>query len=555
MEPMTETKLTKLLRSKITLSVLIFLLALLPRLPELGRFLTPDEFLWVDRSRNFLAGLTNPNYECDPALDEWQPETGLGCTVRTGHPGVTTMWSGSLGFWLRWLSEGRPGPLHDYTVAVSTNPLDPDFIAPTRLGTVFITALAMVAIYWLTRRLFGHPIALVGAALLALDPFHIGLSRVIHHDAYSTTFMTLSVLSAFIYWGQRAGRRWLLLSGAMAGLGILSKSPALYLLPFTGVVGWWFFFAHRPATPLARLILDGLLWFAAAMAVVFIFWPGMWVIPLKAIQIVVFIGSKYATGGHAKGTYFLGQVSRDPGPLFYPVTWLYRATPLVLLGIIAAPITWLLARRRSHPPEKEATGLDWSAFRRYLPLIGLFILGYYLFMTIGEKKQDRYFLPVYPWLNLVGAAGLLYTTAYLLKGRLARHSTTLVLLAVLVVNGSLAAYNFPYYFTYYNPLLGGIQSAAKNLTVGWGEGMDLVAEYLNQKEDPANTRVSLWYESTFAPYYRGRPSVTPRKKARPWPGITLSFTSTSFSANFPTRFYLTTLRNAFPWKKPSPCTG
>lgn len=553
----------------------LFLLALLPRLVDLGRFLTADEFLWVDRSRNFLAGLTNTAYQCTTVVEKWEFAEGLACTLRTGHPGVTTMWTGSFGFLLRWLADGRPVPLHDYVVAVSTNPLDATFIIPERLGTVLITSLWVVAVYWLLRRLFGARLALVGAVLIALDPFHIALSRVIHHDALSTTFMTLSVLCAFIYWGEPqngyemkiygdrrpvAGgryfyrRRWLLLSGLLAGFGFLSKSPALYLMPFIALVGLWFTVRgvrnrkhgvkdeNLPITPrfasllptgyfmpLLRTILDGLLWFAVAVAVVFIFWPAMWVIPRETIETVIFIGSKYATGGHAKGNYFLGQITKDPGALFYPVTWLYRTSPLVLLGILIPLVTWPLSRRanktaenqaadqppisQSTSPSTPALSAFHSPFTRYLPLILLFILGYYLLMTIGEKKQERYFLPVYPWLNLFAAAGLVAILNSQLLSRVTRYAPRffLLLLTILIVNGYLIATHLPYYFTYYNPLFGGITGAARVLTIGWGEGLNLAADYLNHQTNPAQTRVASWYESTFAPFYDG-PSISYSKE-------------------------------------------
>ena len=79
---------SKLFRSKFIISSLLFLLALIPRLPDLGRFLTADEFLWVDRSRNFLAGLTDPAYQCTTVVAKWEYAQGLACTLRTGHPGV-----------------------------------------------------------------------------------------------------------------------------------------------------------------------------------------------------------------------------------------------------------------------------------------------------------------------------------------------------------------------------------------------------------------------------------------------------------------------------------
>jgi hypothetical protein len=98
--PPQKNFITTLLTAKWPVSLGLFLLALLPRLPDLGRFLTADEFLWVDRSRNFLAGLTDAAYRCTTVVETWEFAEGLACTLRTGHPGVTTMWTGSFGFLL-----------------------------------------------------------------------------------------------------------------------------------------------------------------------------------------------------------------------------------------------------------------------------------------------------------------------------------------------------------------------------------------------------------------------------------------------------------------------
>jgi len=55
--------------------VVIVAAALIPRLLHLNAFLTLDEFLWLDRSRNFLLALLG---------HDWAT------TFQTGHPGVTT---------------------------------------------------------------------------------------------------------------------------------------------------------------------------------------------------------------------------------------------------------------------------------------------------------------------------------------------------------------------------------------------------------------------------------------------------------------------------------
>ncbi|MDX1524569.1 MAG: glycosyltransferase family 39 protein, partial [Anaerolineae bacterium] len=387
--------------------------------------------------------------------------------------------------------------------------------------TVLLTSLWVVAVYWLVRRLLGSQVALLAGLLIALDPFHIALSRVIHHDALSTIFMTLSALTMLVYWGHAAGRKWLLLSGVLAGFGFLSKSPALFLMPFVAAVGLWFAVKAIRAQPgsrsmatistiLARTVGDGLLWFAVAAAVFVIFWPAMWVIPRETLETVFFIGSKYATGGHAKGNFFWGTISKDPGPLFYVASWLYRVSPMVILGVlVAAAGGWRAWRARN---DDEAAPL--SQFRRYAPLVWLFIIGYFILVAVSEKKQERYFLPVYPWLNLIGAVGLAAlgrSQIGPLKSGMQR--LLVVVMALLVVNGGLVAVNYPYYFTYYNPLFGGIRGAEQVLTIGWGEGLDLAADYLNQKETN-HPRVASWYQSTFAPYYEGEAISYSKEKGK-----------------------------------------
>jgi hypothetical protein len=86
----------------------------------------------------------------------------------------------------------------------------------------------------------------------------------------------------------------------------------------------------------------------------------------------------------------------------------------------------------------------------------------------------------------------------------------LLILIILVINGLLIISNFPYYFTYYSPLFGGIKTVAKFSTIGWGEGLDEAARYLNQNVGQ-NNNISSWYQSTLAPFYNG-PSLNYSKE-------------------------------------------
>jgi hypothetical protein len=517
----------------------LFLLALAVRLPGLGQFLTPDEFLWADRSRNFLAGLLNPAYVCESPTNHTGLEqaVGLACTLRTGHPGVTTMWTGSLGILLRYLADGTPGSLFDYVLSVQTNPLDPGFIVPLRLPTVVLTSLWVAVMVCLVRRLFGDwRVASVTGLLLALDPFQAAFSRVIHHDALSTTFMTLSLLTALIYWEKPGSRRWLVASGLLAGLAFLSKSPSLFLMPFIALIGVWSLVSRRVGDGtvtwrhVALTIGDGLLWFGCAAITFVVLWPAVWVIPVDTLRTVFLIGSKYATGGHAKGNYFLGSVSQDPGILFYPVTWLLRSSPVVWVGLAVAALA--VVKPRNEGPAAQQDGhsprgrFPASAAGILLAFVVLFVL----FMTFGEKKQDRYILPVYPILGILASVGLVRILS--LKFPVASLQS-LLFLVILLFQGALVVSNYPYYLTYYNPLLGGIRAAERLVTIGWGEGLELAAEYLNQKPGAEDMRVSAWYQSTFAPFFRGEAISYSKEKGKAMAGEYVVFYINQLQRRFP----------------------
>lgn len=483
-----------LTRSVLILSLFLFGVGLLPRLLTLDAFLTPDEFHWVRRSRDFLAGMLS---------GDWM------ATLQTGHPGVTTMWTGSLGILYRYLTRpsSAPDDLLTFVGHVPSDPIHVSYIAPTRFPTVILTSLAIVAFFLFATRLFDRRTGLIASCLLALNPLYIAHSRVLHHDALATTFMTLSLLPMLGFWAHGWGRRWLLVSGVMAGLAFLSKSSAMLLMPFCAIVGVWSFaLGWREGRrtgwrALGGLILDGALWGVVAWLTYGLLWPAMWTDPLGVLATVFDFAMEHANEPHVLGQYFLGGYVQDAGPLFYPLVWLLRTTPLNLLGLAALLI---FGRRRDklHPGDKR--------MRTTIYLCVIYVLFSVVMMSLGAKKQDRYILPVFPALDLLAGLGLVRLWQSI-GGRwsgvqniaLSEQGYRLLFAAVLVVQGVFALPHHPYYLTYYNPLLGGARTAQRLVTLGWGEGLDLAATYLNQKPNAEDLKVTAWYHSAFEPYFKG----------------------------------------------------
>jgi hypothetical protein len=81
------------------------------------------------------------------------------------------------------------------------------------------------------------------------------------------------------------------------------------------------------------------------------------------------------------------------------------------------------------------------------------------------------------------------------------RSTILSVLVLWQAFPVLAAY--PYYLAYFNPLMGGLSRAVETTLVGWGEGMEQAAAYLNQRPDADELTVASVPAQTFLPFFRG----------------------------------------------------
>jgi 4-amino-4-deoxy-L-arabinose transferase-like glycosyltransferase len=116
----------------------------------------------------------------------------------------------------------------------------------------------------------------------------------------------------------------------------------------------------------------------------------------------------YAESGHASAVFFNGQALPD-GNLglryfyFYPLTYLWRATPVALLGLLPA-VGGFFTRRK--PFEQERARLAVAG-------LALLVVVFTLVITLGEKKFDRYLLPVYPALDLIAGLGWFALAAWL----------------------------------------------------------------------------------------------------------------------------------------------
>jgi 4-amino-4-deoxy-L-arabinose transferase-like glycosyltransferase len=465
----------------VVLSYLALAAIALPlRVLDLGGSLTVDEMnYWITRSETFLRAIGSADFAA---------------TAIAGHPGVTTMWLGSAGIVLR-RALLEAGWLHDGSF--------PTLLMLYRLPVALAHVASILLGYGLLRRMLPIGTAALAALLWATDPFLLGYSRVLHVDALAASFGTLSLLAACVYWNH-APRPWLLIgSGICAGLAVLSKFPALALAPVVGLLalaawrqddrpktkdeGRRLSFALRPSSLVSLLV-----WGAAAVLTALALWPALWAAPARVYALVQQAADLVAQP-HDQGNFFFGREDATPGPLFYPVALVLRLTPWALLGLLP------LARRRV----RGASSRDLAALACFVVLL---IVG----LSLSPKKFNRYLIPAIPAVDMLAAVGIAEFGWWMLDWLIPRVAplqtaskigTTLLAGVALLAIVNAASWH-PYGIAYYNPLLGGAQAGANTFLTGWGEGLDLVADWLNAQPDITGVVTASTATTTLRPYMR-----------------------------------------------------
>lgn len=457
------------------LAVGLVVLALVPRALNLTAYVAPDEAKWVLRSAHFLLSLRSGDFGA-AASQVATPQ------VDVLAPAVTTMWTGAIGLLAKHWVQGGGIPLNDYLAALpyqNSDQLPLDFYPWTRFPTVIITALFVAAFYFLLRKLMAsETIPLMAAILLALDPFFVNYSRVIHHDALVTVFMVSSLLLMFVYW-QETGIGWVLLSGVMLGLAVATKPTSLFLILFVGLLTTWQIYQTRAWSLLGGAVLWGVVGLAAFVLV----WPALWLDPGGTLRRLAATSMTGAAGDSSPPLLPALIPGRLPelGVLFYPVNFALSWAILPTLGLILLAVAWW-RKQRPGPPQ------IWPTLGR----LGLFSLLFMLALAPLATRDIRYFMPAWPALMVLAAAGLAHFKRWF-KPWLVAAAAVILLIPY-----------YPYYITYYNPLLLGPLVAPRLIKIGGGQGLDRAAAFLNSRPNSRSDSAAVYLPESFTPYFNGQ---------------------------------------------------
>lgn len=480
--------------SDIFIYVLLTVIFLAPRLPKIDSFVTLDEPSWLSQGANFYYALGQREFEN---------------TVYEYQPAVTTMSIISLAMHIyfpeyRGLGQGyfdyEKNTLESFMESHNKDPLI--LLKYSRIIQVFFLLILFLVIYYLLQRLIPKWIAFFALTFASLDPFWMAHARMMDHEAMVSSFVIISILSLIVYFTQDKKNIFLLLSGFSAGFAQLTKSSAIAMLATIGILLLIQMYQERGQGWLKAFLNQTKvfgIWLAVLAVTYFVFWPGMWAAPGKMLYQVY--GNAFSFAFQGARLTVTEDLDVDEFSLNTNATdiWdvakilLYRVTPLTWLGVLLGLTFRFNPKAELIRPLKLLVTLLLTTAIAFILLIGI----------AQGRNSPHYVLSSYLSLNLLAGLGWIHAVQWLY----ARFSVKQMqiqyvgLAVVLLIQGWSALSNFPYYFTYRNPIL---------YSAGWynefphfpyGEALEQAGQYLAELPDAANTTIFSYYSRGCVSYY------------------------------------------------------
>jgi hypothetical protein len=475
---------------------------LLPRLPGLDAFATADEPYWLSMGANFYYALGQREFQN---------------TIYEYQPAVTTMWlvTGALLIYFpeyRGIGQGylefEKGLLDPFLLEHGRDPLV--LLQDARLIQVILITILFLFVFYLLQRLIGTGPALFAVLLTSFDPFFLGHSRLLDHEAMLAVFGLISVPSLLIYFLQGRGLAFLIISAVSAALAQLTKSSGLALLLPVGLILLIDLFRGRQAgAESKKIFLQSLktmgIWTAILALTYVIVWPGMWVAPGKMLFQVY--GNAFSYAFQGARLIALDEAAQAPpvsldtdldnlAGLLFGILW--RITPLTWLGILFG--LWMLVTR-----DLKRVPLT----TRWVTLVLLTLAASYVLMfgLAQGRNSPHYTLTSYAALGVLAGMGWFHVLGRLsqrLNILQASHVQLFVLFIVLTLQARSALAYYPYYFTYENPVLARL-FPRQYPQFAYGEGLELAAEYLAEQPNASEEAALVYYSrGSFSYFYPGQ---------------------------------------------------
>jgi hypothetical protein len=242
-----------------------------------------------------------------------------------------------------------------------------------------------------------------------------------------------------------------------------------------------------------------LAWLGMICLVYFIFWPGMWVAPGKMLYAVFGNALSYGLqGGRLSVTHELKPASFSldfAGVYHYLKVVILKTTPLAWLGVLLAFIgLWV---KKGKPMSSLARLV--VVYSALLALIFMLLFG-----IAQGRDHNHYVLTSFAALDVIAGIGFVWGYGWLADKApffQKRWVAAALFVAVLGLHAAGGLSQYPYYYTYTNPLARALMPGYQDPDAGYGEGLELAGAYLADKPDAASLKAMSWYAAGPFSYY------------------------------------------------------
>lgn len=375
-------------------------------------------------------------------------------------------------------------------LALRTFPDPRDHLKAVRLPMAILFGITLALIYLVGRRAFGPMSGLIAAVLYATLPRVFGHA---HFATLETPLLFAIMLVVFCYLRGLDHPFWAVMTGIGFGLLLATKLNAFFV-PIPLII-WGHLYARRKYVNnlFAMLVLGPIVMVAL--------WPWLW--HDTAARLLDYL---HFHAIHQKtAVWFMGQkwgydATASNAPWYYPTVMLLITTPIVALVLIAVGTIRTVIQPQRRP---------YGAFFLVCALVMWGVAS-----APGTPKYDgeRLFLPIFPFLALLGGSGFV-SLIHRIDVMLARygsrdarrrewftHKVAFAFVLLLLVDGGGAIWRYyPFMLSYYNPLVGGLKGASRDFeSIYWGEALnDDTIKFLNSLPDGSNIRVLAMNEQNF----------------------------------------------------------
>ncbi len=414
--------------------ILIVIFFILVRLPGLGHDnFNTDVWKWKVRS-----------YDFSTAIFTFQPEM----TLQKYHPGVTLMWIGTTAIKFANIIADYNGKLDELQKIFLLDRIQKYFL-------VLVLAITTGFIFFVLKKLFNKRIASFAILLLTLEPFYVALTRVFHLEGLLSTFMLCSALWLYYFLQDKSKSKRLYISAFFAGLALLTKTSAVYLFLFVGLMSVTQALRTKKYKDEALWFIK---WLITTILMSFIFWPALWVVPAQVFQEltrgVVDIG---VDTEHVQ--FYFGKLVSDPGYFYFLVVLALRSSIYLFAGLLGLLFTF-----------KKLDKLQ----RNFIFFLLIYSFFYFLQISIPSKKLDRYILPGLVSLSLCSS----FFWLWLIEKINIKIKYAIFFIPIVVTLFIL----HPDYFSYYNPIFGGLKTGINVLEPKWLIGEREILNYFKDKQ-------------------------------------------------------------------------